>query len=595
MENSESFEKKCGKYLFEHKRISTIKIKEELPINSTKKESNESSKEDNNLINTIHSSLNKDETISILCDKQNSQILNKIKEGLNIGNDSDDSILISRTIFNSSFKDFANLSEDLNNIDIHNILGFNTAILGESILNQKDNIKIIKNEIHDTKKNYTNIIQKKKNMVILKALIYLNKDDTIYNIDNFKKRLPDLNNTKFEEDYKFEKNVYIRIEDRIREYLNKIKLDKISQLRDIDEIYIQKLMDFPKKSENYKFICIKGIVIGLLNIINDLIGKEYFKLREENKSEELDNGNFFLEIYDKYEIMKIINTFIEKDFDFFINEFKQENNFKFNFVDLITDIFWDYTFRIKEINNLFSNCYGSEKINEKYNETFDKIVDILIKIDMPYKKLIGELLNITCIKREKFYLMEYIIKYKDSSEDKKEKVKEEKKIKLNMSPSCDNIFNKKEEKEEEEEKENNKESEKKEEIQTIQKIRKEIGTSDLDKKLDLDLNLDLDKHFSMDLSKNKLSDKDSLDKVYNYILYGENENEKNKKKKKHKKRKKNKNIILSEEKEGLNDPLVDDFKNFLDDLNSKRSKDYIKKINPKINQDWIKNINNLSS
>ena len=29
----------------------------------------------------------------------------------------------------------------------------------------------------------------------------------------------------------------------------------------------------------------------------------------------------------------------------------------------------------------------------------------------------------------------------------------------------------------------------------------------------------------MDLCKTKLSDKDPIDKVYNYILYGENENE----------------------------------------------------------------------
>ena len=146
------------------------------------------------------------------------------------------------------------MSVDPNNIDIHNIIDFKAAILGDSFLNQhlKKNIKIIKSEIFDTKKNYTNIIQEKKNMIIIKALIYLNKDDTIYNIENFNKREPDLNKSKYEEDNKFEKNAYIRIEDRIREYLNKIKCDKLSQLKNIDNTYIQKLNDFPKKSENYK-------------------------------------------------------------------------------------------------------------------------------------------------------------------------------------------------------------------------------------------------------------------------------------------------------------------------------------------------------
>ena len=407
MKDSESFEKKCGKYLFEHKRLSSIKLKEESTTTSIiRKEINESSEDDtNNIINAINSSLKNEDTISILCEKQKSQFLNKIKEDLHLN--------------------LRELNVDPNNIDIHNIIDFKATILGESFINQhlKKNIKIIKNEIIDTKKNYSNIIQEKKNMIIIKALIYLNKDDTIYNIENFKKRFPDLNRTKNEDDNKFEKNVYIRIEDRIREYLNKIKLDKLSQLKDIDNIYIQKLIDFPKKSEKYKYICIKGIIIGLLNIINDMIGKEYLKLEDEQKSEELEKGSFILEIFDKYEIMQKINFCIEKDFIIFINNFREENNLQFNFIDLISDIFWDYVFRIKEINKFFSNNYGSENINTKLNETFDKIVDILIKIDLPYKKMIGEILDISCIKNEKFYLMEYIIKYKKKRKKKKKKRK----------------------------------------------------------------------------------------------------------------------------------------------------------------------------
>ena len=190
---TESFEKKCGKYLFEHKRISSVKTKEETPNSITKKELDESSElNDDSLINVIHSALKKEETISFLCEKQNSQIFNKIKEDLNIKQESEESILISSTILNSSFKE---LNEGLSNIDIHNIIDIKNTILGDSFLNQhlKKNIKIIKSEIFDTKKNYTNIIQEKKNMIIIKALIYLNKDDTIYNIENFNKREPDLN------------------------------------------------------------------------------------------------------------------------------------------------------------------------------------------------------------------------------------------------------------------------------------------------------------------------------------------------------------------------------------------------------------------
>ncbi len=578
---TESFEKKCGKYLFEHKRISSVKTKEETPNSITKKELDESSElSDDSLINVIHSALKKEETISFLCEKQNSQIFNKIKEDLNIKQESEESILISSTILNSSFKE---LNEGLSNIDIHNIIDIKNTILGDSFLNQhlKKNIKIIKSEIFDTKKNYTNIIQEKKNMIIIKALIYLNKDDTIYNIENFNKREPDLNKSKYEEDNKFEKNAYIRIEDRIREYLNKIKCDKLSQLKNIDNIYIQKLNDFPKKSENYKYLCIKGIILGLLNIINDMIGKEYLKLEDEQKNE----GSFILEIFDKYETMKKINDCIEKDFISFINNFKEENDLQFNFIDLISDLFWDYVFRIKEINKFFSNNYGSENININLNETFDKIVDILIKIDLPYKKIIGEILGMSCIKKEKFYLMEYIIKYKNPSQNKnKEKQKEKQKEENNTNSKLD-IPQIPEEKKEI----------KKEENKEIKSISDEISNFDLDDK-NLNLNLDVGKSLSMDLTKSKLSDKDSIDKVYNYILYGDNESDKKKSKKRHRKRKKNKNnnvINISEEKEG-DDPIVDDFKNFLADLNAKRSKDYIKKINPKIDEGWLKNINNNS-
>ena len=561
MKNSESFEKKCGKYLFEHKRLSTIKLKEDTTTTSIiRKEINESSDDDaTNIINAINSTLKNEETISILCDKQNSHFLNKIKDlHLNL----------------------RELSVDPNNIDIHNIIDFKAAILGESFI--KKNIKIIKNEIIDTKKNYTNIIQEKKNMIIIKALIYLNKDDTIYNIENFKKRFPDLNKSKNEEDNKFEKNIYIRIEDRIREYLNKIKLDKLSQLKSIDSIYLQKLMDFPKKSDKYKYICIKGIIIGLLNIINVMIGKEYLKLQDDQKNEELEKGSFILEIFDKYEIMEKINYCIEKDFSNFINNFKEENNLQFNFIDLVSDIFWDYVFRIKEINKFFSNNYGSENINTKLNETFDKIVDILIKIDLPYKKIIGEILDISCIKKEKFYLMEYIIKYKNPPNKDKTKEKDKEENIKKSSQNDEEINNKEDNKEEEEKKEI------KEEKKEINNISDEISSIDLDDKK-LDINLNIGKSFSMDLSKSKLSDKDSIEKVYNYILYGEDENEKKKTKKKHKKRKRNK-INVSEEKEKLNDDVVEDFKNFLNDLNSKRPTDYIKKINPKINKDWLKNI-----
>ena len=575
MKKQECFEKRCGKYLFEKNRSLSIKTKEEISTTIIKKEITETSEE---------------------------EIIKKLTENLNIGGHSQERIIISSTIVKSALKNIKGVGEDIKEVDISNILDFKKHILSESFEQnfEKNNNIINKNENSDKMKSNTNIIFSQKNMIIIKSLIYLSKDDSAYNIENFRKRYPDLNKSKSEDDNKFEKNIYIRIEDRIREYLNKIKLDKLSQLKDIENMYINKLKDFSKKSEKYKYIVIKAIILGILNLINDLIGKEYLKLVDEQKNDEIKNGLFILEIYEKYEIMKKINIFIEKDFNIFINDFKEENNIEFNFMDLITDFFWDYVFRIKEINKFITNNYGSENINTKLNETFDKIVDILIKIEFPFRKIIGEMLDISCIKKEKFYLMDYILKYKGSSNKSLKKnsteKNEDKPTKLNISSSNNNISNKKEINQDKDIKNEQNDDDKEKNI--IEKSQKEVKTKSDEinlpnleiNKSNLNVNLDIGKSYSENLSKNKTND-NSIDNLCNYILYGENNNEnEKKKKKKHKKRKKNKNngaIILSEEKEGLEDPVVDEFKNFINDLNSRKSKDYIKKIKPKIKQDWI--------
>jgi len=580
MKKAESFEKICGKYLFEHKKLSSIKTKEKITATITSADIRESSKEEIIYFRSLHSSL-KDEPLSFLYDEEKSKIFEKLTEDFRIRNEAGKNIFISSTFLNSNLKTVNNTDDD--------IFEFKKKTYTESILNKNDEEKTKpsqKSENPDTKKSTNkNIIYEPKNMIIIKALIYLNKDDITFDIENFNKRLPDLNKSNCEEDNKFEKNVYIRIEDRIREYLNKIKLDKLSQLRDIEPIYLKKLIEFPKKSEKYKYICIKGIIIGLLNIINDLIGKEYLKLETEQKSDDLNKGNFILEIYDKYEIMKKICSFIEKDFSLFIDKFKEENNCNFNLIDVIADIFWDYVFRIKEINKFYSNNYGSEKIDSKFNETFDKIVDILINIDLPYKKLIGEKLQISCIQKEKYNLMEYIIKYRDINNKKKS---ENNNNVPRSSSGNNNLNNKNEVKKEEKNEEKNID---------IKNEKHELKFDFLDKNFDLNFNLDLGKSLSMDLPTNKLTDKDSLDKVYNYILCDEDTSRQKKTKKRHKKRKKNKNnksnndIDISEDKnEGKIDPAVEDFKNFLNELNNKRSKDYIKKIKPNIKEEWLLNI-----
>ena len=649
-----SIEQKYGKYLFDNKiktkqiltKQVTIKTNEDISINekdfkSKIKEDIDEKQKFIQIIQSFEDPLSPDnitlENLSFISDIKtpDSQFTIQFKEELpKVSHES-----IKSDFLYDSFLNPDNLKSD--------IIDFKKNYFIEPLLNRdkyndfKKSIKIIKNDILeninnsiddiDNKDNKEEKIEKenendefiKKKYIIIKSLIYFNKDGIIAGIENFKKRVPDLNKSKFEENNKFEKNIYLRIEDRIREILNKCKCDKLSQLREFENNYIQRIIIFQNKSSNYKFICIKGIIIGLLNIINDYIGKEYLKLLEEKNDSE--NGEFILEIIEKYEIMKKICIYLEKDFILFIKEFKQENKLEFELVDVFSDMFWDFVFRIKEINIYFTNNYNSEKISKTVNEAIDKIINLLLNINVPYKKLLGEILNISCIKQENIYLMNYIIKYKKPL-NKNEDINNNDNItlkekELHNSSSCDkilnNIINNIENKDEINEANNrNIENNQKflnndENNKSLNIAREEINNNDnnnennnINNNINININdnidnindkkndLSLGKSLSMDICNNKLSDKDSLEKVYNYILYGENENDKKKQRKKHKKRKKNKNnsLIIDEEKvEQLIDPVVEEYKNYMNNFNN-NCPQYIKKIKPNLKEEWINNI-----
>ena len=455
---------------------------------------------------------------------------------------------------------------------------------------------------------------KQKN-IIIKALIYFNKDNVENNIENFNKRIPDYYKSKSEEDIKFEKNVYIKIEDRIREYLNKYKSDKLSLLRDFENNYLVRILNFQKKSENYKFLGIKSIILGIINLVNDLIGKEYWKTLEDSQKDKDNKEELMIEIFKKYETMKKICILLEKDFGVFLENFKESNNnnkFELKLSDLFSDLFWDYVFRIKEINLNFTNYYNNDKITEKMYYIMGNIIQILFSIDFPYKKLAGEIFNITCIKQEKIYLMDYIIKYKNPLINNINIDKNNiEKNKLSNSSSFDKIIiiNKitniddDERDNKTETKSNSKEDDCDNIIIDKEKLNSNLDSDIINKNKIMDNNDDLKLTKSLSAEPNnelgggrKFSERNSLEEVYNYILYGESE--KKKQKKRHKKRRKNKNNSLNEEiNEEKNDgdqidPIVEDYKNFINDIN-KDDNVYIKKIKPNINKEWIHFISTL--
>jgi len=628
-----SIEQKYGKYLFDKKirknnLITKTTIKEEKTISKKNFESdiNEIKEEKKKFIQIIQSF--EDPSISDVT-LENLAFLSDIKNP-----DSKFTIQLKEELPKIRHEDIKSefLSNTLNEVhDDINLIDLKKNYIIEPLINKYKNYENINNinninekkiEKKDDKKKEKNNeeeeIMKNKRKVIIKALIYFNKDNIVNGIENFKRRIPDLNKSKFEKDNTFEKNVYSKIEDRIREYLNKYKCEKLSQLRDFENNYIMKIINFQKKSLNYKYIFIKGIIIGLINIINDWLGKEYLKSLEDNQVNN-DKEDFILDCYEKYEILKKICYFLEKDFSLFIDNFKDNNKLEFKFINLFSDIFWDYVFRIKDINIYFTKNCVTEKLDEKVNETMNNIMNILYSIDLPYKKMFGDLLNITCIKSENIFLMDYIIKYRNPSNNKNVNLIDNKSIsninerkeknELHKSSSCEMIScnkidcienednNDKKEKEEKEEDNKNIINDIKEENNNSNNVSEDISTNDYNNNInksyndieDNKMDLNLGKSFSMEICNNKLNDKDSLEKVYNYILYGENE--KKKQKKRHKKRRKNRNsnsIIVEENIEPI-DPIVEEYKNYINNIYKNRS-GYIKKIKPKINKEWINSL-----
>ena len=105
--------------------------------------------------------------------------------------------------------------------------------------------------------------------------------------------------------------------------------------------------------------------------------------------------DIFIELMEKYNTIKDICPFLEKDFKEIIEDYQQKKNIKFCLCELLTDLYWDYVFKIHKINNMFTSCYKLD--NTKKNVIFEEakhamksIIDILIVNDTSYKKYFGE-------------------------------------------------------------------------------------------------------------------------------------------------------------------------------------------------------------
>ena len=368
-----------------------------------------------------------------------------------------------------------------------------------------------------------------------------NSFESIYNLDS---KLSSIEEILVVEQ---KKNMYEIINYRINQYYNFYKKNKTYDLKEKDELKdfkekISGIILFEQDNEVFKFFSFKSIVIGLYILVINWLSNSHFKIyldhiKEKNISMENNNNSdasttnninldIFIELMDKYNTIKDICSFLEKDFKDIIDNFQQKTNIKFCLCELLTDLYWDYVFKIHDINNLFTSGYSIDNIKkniifEEAKHAMKVIIDILIVYDTPYKKNIGEILDLPYMKNNKnAYLMSYIIKIKKSANHFD--------IKNSCIPNDDNSKNNK---------------------KTSTEVKKEKKTK---------------------INEKKNTENFSLEEVYKYIQ-GDSDSKKGKKKyRKRQKKKKNKN----EDKENENnietiDPVVEEFIKYFIEFNRK--------------------------
>ena len=441
--------------------------------------------------------------------------------------------------------------------------------------------KKINNDLEEIKKNNSNtnnslINISEKDNIVIEALNALDKD---YNKEekedndlNFELKEIDfekisikgqksymLNETN---EFKEIKIIFELIDKRIKQYYNyykknkTYKLDENQEMQEKFKIDIQNILSLELTNEKYLFLSFKTIVISLYNLVINWLSNSHFKIylnriKEKNISYENNNINLdiFIELMDKYNTIKDICPFLEKDFKEIIDNFQNKTKNKFCLCELLTDLYWDYLFKIHEINKVFTIGYTLDNIKkniifEEAKHAMKAIIDILIVYDSSYKKNIGEILNLPYMEKETIFLMTYIIKFKTNANPF-----------VIKNPCFD--------------KNNNNRQENKNNEDLINKNKKN--------------------------GDNKNTENFSLEEVYKYIQ-GNNDSKKGKKKnKKRQKKKKNKSDDYENNLDTFDlkyndeaDPVVEEFIQYFTEFNKSNS-DFVK-IKPIISQEWIKSI-----
>ncbi len=466
-----------------------------------------------------------------------------------------------------------------------------------------------------------NLISKKEKIKIIRALISFGEENNLIpNIQTFEKK--QLNYSKNANESKLQNEISTAINLLIIKYFNKNMLEPDYKLLDV----------LKEKFTNIEIFVFKSLITSIMNFILDwAINIENLDSFFENDYNNPSDSEKFVIIFEKFNQMMNVCQKIEKNFNIIFEKIKKEIEFEFTLIELFTDLFWDFIFRIHQLNCKFGSVYFDGTLDKKIKIILENIVNILFNIKTPLKKKIGESINLTWILKEKIYLANYILNLKIKNniynfeikpkitlplpapipiinlresfngikppEAIKQEIKEDNKIEENK----DNKIK--------ENKENQNKTEEENKIENIEEndIEENILEEIVDNKVKGNIinneNIEYKKENNIivenintkdeeiQTNENNIieSNKISLDELYDSIMNindSENNN-KSKKKNKKKKKKKNNNIIQNEESFSDNDPIVDKFKSELNSFNSNGNQ----KIKPKFSINWLKSIN----
>ena len=280
----------------------------------------------------------------------------------------------------------------------------NDLILNDNNFQEKLRLDDIKNLIIDQHPNYAlkeqlpldndeeSTLFSKKETIILKSIIAFNKDNNKPNIKYFQKR--ELNYSKNNNESNIQIEIYTNI--------NLIIVKKFNN--NMNESDYNKLNELKEKFTNLEILVFKSLITSIMNLILDWA----INIANLNSFFENDNNNnsidseIFIIIYNKYNEMKNICENIEKDFNLIFDKIKKEVDIHFTLIELFTDLFWDFIFRIHQINCKFSPIFFNENLDKKLKSIIEEIINILFSMKIPLKKKIGELLYISWILEETY-------------------------------------------------------------------------------------------------------------------------------------------------------------------------------------------------